>query len=103
MTVLIGSACTISCTSQPDVPDYTTGEEMTFDVEAAPVSSRASVITDQNKTSQSFKLFGDLNTSKVYINGEYFEGLRKIFDGTQVTRKNCAWNYGTTQYWLLGL
>ncbi|MDE5838541.1 MAG: fimbrillin family protein, partial [Paramuribaculum sp.] len=40
--------------------------------------------------------------SKVYINGEYFEGAKKIFNGTQVEYKNSDWNYGTTQYWLLG-
>ena len=99
LPMLIGLVFVSSCTSDPEVPDYTTGEEMTFDVGTA---SRASVITNSNATKQSFKLFGDLNTSKVYINGEYFEGLRKIFDGTQVKYQSNAWNYGATQYWLLG-
>ena len=97
--MLIGLACASSCTSEPDVPDYAAKEKMTFDVG---LETRASVITSSNRTQQSFKIFGDLNTSKVYINGEYFEGLRKIFDGAKVEYKSSAWNYGTAQYWLLG-
>ena len=99
LTMLIGIAFVSSCASEPEVTDYTTGVEMTFDVGT---TTRASIITEDNYTSQSFKLFGDLNTKKVYINGEYFEGLRKIFNGTQVKCQSSAWNYGTAQYWLLG-
>ncbi|MDE7153187.1 MAG: fimbrillin family protein [Muribaculaceae bacterium] len=96
---LIGLMFLYSCTSDPEVPDYTTGEEMIFDVATASVT-RASVIT--SLSNKSFKLFGDLNTAKVYINGEYFEGIRRIFDGTEVKYTGSTCNYGTTQYWLMG-
>ncbi|MDE5856876.1 MAG: fimbrillin family protein [Muribaculaceae bacterium] len=101
LTMLIGMAFVSSCTSDPEVTDCATGVEMTFDVETAS-ASRASIITKDNATKQTFNLFGTLNTSKVYINGEYFEGSKTIFDGTQVKYQSSAWNYGTTQYWLLG-
>ena len=97
--MLIGMAFASSCTSDPEVTDYATGEEMTFDVGP---STRAIVIKKDNVTKQTFRLYGDLNTKSVYINGEYFEGLRKIFDGAQVKYQSSAWNYGTAQYWLLG-
>lgn len=98
--MLIGLTFLSSCTSDPDEPDYATGEEMTFDVETATVS-RASVITTGTNI-KTFRLYGDLNTAKVYINGEYFEGIRRIFDGTEVKYNGSTCNYGTTQYWLMG-
>ncbi|MDE6304698.1 MAG: fimbrillin family protein, partial [Paramuribaculum sp.] len=102
LPVLIGLMCVSSCTSEADMPDYATGVEMTFDVATATVS-RASVNTGTTSLkNQSFKLFGDLNTAKVYINGEYFEGIRRIFNGTEVKYTGTSCNYGTTQYWLMG-
>ena len=101
--MLIGLLSVSSCMSEPEVTDYTTGEEMTFDVSTATATvTRASVNTGTTSLkNQSFKLFGDLNTSKVYINGEYFEGIKRIFDGTEVKYTGTC-NYGTTQYWLMG-
>ena len=102
LPVLVGLMFVSSCTSDPDEPDYGTGEEMTFDVATA-TASRASVNTGTSSfNNKSFKLFGNLNTAKVYINGEYFEGIRRIFDGTEVKYASSKCNYGTTQYWLMG-
>ncbi len=102
LPMLIGLMAVSSCASDPEEPDYATGEEMTFDVET-PAVTRASVNTGTSSfNNKSFKLFGDLNTAKVYINGEYFEGIKRIFDGTEVKYASSKCNYGTTQYWLMG-
>ena len=100
LPMLIGVTLVSSCATDTDAPDYTTGVEMAFDV-ATP--SRAIINTGTTSlNNKTFKLFGDLNTDKVYINGEYFEGIRRIFDGTEVKYASSKCNYGTTQYWLMG-
>ncbi|MDE5839700.1 MAG: fimbrillin family protein, partial [Muribaculaceae bacterium] len=99
LPMLIGMTFVSSCTSDPEVTDYATGEEMAFEVGT---STRASINTGASSLKNlSFRLFGDLNTKKVYINGEYFEGIRKIFDGTEVKYNGSSCSYGTVQYWLM--
>lgn len=101
LPAIIGLTCAASCTSDNDMPDCTTPEVMTFDVAGA---TRATVITSLNKSNESFRLYGNLNTGtqKVNINGATYQGLINIFDAKQITYNSSKWDYGNTRYWLLG-
>lgn len=93
MTIL-GMACSTSCMSDPE-PVLESGEELRFEV--AEAASRASVTTNSNLKSRPFSLFGDMNRT-----GEYYPGLKVIFNGDKVKYENNKWDYGAPLYWLMG-
>lgn len=91
---MLGLTCATSCTSGNE-PMLESGEELEFEVVEA--TSRAIVSTTSNLTNLPFSLFGDMNRT-----GEYFPGLKLIFNGDKVTYQNNKWDYGTPMYWLMG-
>lgn len=96
---MIGMACMTSCASDPDLDPSVTGEEMAFEAWEAG-ASRTAVTTNSNLKSASFSLFGNVNRT-----GEYYPGLKLLFDARKVTfnNNNKKWDYGTPQlYWLMG-
>lgn len=88
--------CAASCASEPDPGVLESSEELSFDATEAP-ASRASVSTNKNLTKKPFMIYGDVNRI-----GEFYSGLKVIFNGAKVTYKNNKWAYETPIYWLIG-
>lgn len=86
--------CATSCKSDSE-PELESAEQLTFEVVG--VASRASVSNNSNLTRQSFSLFGDMIRT-----GEYYPGLKVIFNGDKVSYNNNKWDYGAPLYWLMG-
>lgn len=92
--MMLGMACVTSCMSERE-PVLESGEELKVEVTEA--ASRSALTTDQNIKTLPFSLFGD-----VYRTGEYYSGLKVIFNGDNVQYTNNQWNYGPPIYWLMG-
>lgn len=92
--MLLAITCATSCMSESE-PVLESEEQLRFEV--AEVTSRTSISTNSNLNTKSFSLFGDMNRK-----GEYFPGLKLIFNGDKVTFQNNKWEYGPPMYWLMG-
>ncbi|MDE6019255.1 MAG: fimbrillin family protein [Muribaculaceae bacterium] len=95
-TILTCLVYATSCTSDPD-PDVLNseqGEEISFEVGN---STRAAITTNETLKNFPFMLFGDINRT-----GEFYAGLKTIFNTQKVELKNNRWDYGAKQYWLMG-
>ncbi len=99
----LASATSCSSDSDPDLPETATKQEILFDVNNA---TRATVTS--SITSGSFLVFGEFNTNTSYsngvlINGEYFKGIKTVFNGNKVTNSSSKWSCtDNKQYWLVG-
>ncbi|MDE7379029.1 MAG: fimbrillin family protein [Paraprevotella sp.] len=93
--LLTGLVYATSCTSDPSVMNPELGEEMSF--EAGNIASRAAITTNETFKDSPFMLFGDMNRT-----GEFYAGLKTIFNAQKVELKNNRWDYGVKQYWLMG-
>ncbi|MDE7346602.1 MAG: fimbrillin family protein, partial [Muribaculaceae bacterium] len=96
LSILTGLMYATSCTSDPDpdVINLESGDEISFEVGN---STRAAITNNETLKNYSFMLFGDMNRT-----GEFYAGLKIIFNAQEVTFKNNRWDYGTKQYWLMG-
>lgn len=94
LSMMIGLACAASCTSDRDSLDSLAKEEMTFEVGNL---TRTSATTNSNLKERPFQLFGDMNRT-----GEYYPGLKELFNAQTVKFENNKWDYGTPLYWLMG-
>ena len=95
----LASAASCSSGSEPDLPETATMMEIMFDVDG---STRATVTSSIK--SGNFLVFGEFNTTNsngVLINGEYFKGIKTIFNGNKVSSPNWACTENP-QYWLVG-
>lgn len=92
--MMLTVACATSCKSEPE-PESVSGEQL--EIEVSQPASRVGLTTDKNITKLPFSLFGD-----VYRTGEYFQGLKVIFNGDKVKYENSKWTYGKPIYWLMG-
>lgn len=92
--MMLGVACATSCMSESESVSVS-GEELEFEVTEA--ASKASLTTNSNLKKLPFSLFGD-----VYRTGEFFSGLKVIFNGDKVKYESNKWNYGAPIYWLMG-
>lgn len=92
--MILWMACATSCKSESE-PVFESGEELEFEV--AEAASRGSLTTNSNLPRLPFSLFGD-----VYRTGEYYQGIKVIFNGDEVKYENNKWSYGAPIYWLMG-
>lgn len=90
---MIGMTCATSCMSDSE-PALESEEQLEFEV--AEAESRVALTVDSNLKKLPFSLFGD-----VYRTGEYYSGLKVIFNDDKVKYENNKWNYGAPIYWLM--
>ncbi|MDE5793675.1 MAG: hypothetical protein K2I08_03040, partial [Muribaculaceae bacterium] len=94
-TILACLVYASSCTSDHDVSDSELGGEMSFEVKNT--TTRAAITNNNTFKNSPFMLFGDMNRT-----GEFYAGLKIIFNAQKVELKNNRWDYGAKQYWLMG-
>lgn len=100
LAMIIGISCAAtSCASGMEPETVERGDEI--QVEVNQPASRSVVTNNSILKQHPFMICGDINRT-----GEYYPGLKVIFNGRKVEYKGDEqtgkWDYGTPIYWLMG-